>query len=312
MLPRPLLCCWKKALLLLLATLAPLAAAHAARPSVIDANTLLYWSFDEGADATSFADTSGNGRTGTPYSIGPTGITPGAEGVMGNGLSMAGASAGSNIFNLVGYAGFSEENFPTREFTVQAWIKAPTAQGDDARGNIIATQRMAGANLIWSLGVVSGDTPDAVKLKLVFGNSSLTYTTDDLVLGVSDWWMVALVATAAETENTQDYQLFLARNGATSLVNLGGLSAVEAQNWGDAHVNGRFSVGGDGLRISGDNASEQARRYNGMIDEVIYSNVARSESYLLAAAIPEASGFAMLVIGATLIGGGQWLSRRRR
>lgn len=287
-------------------------SVNAAQPVQIDGSTLLYWKFD---DADTFGDASGKGRGGIPKHEGEDGVQGGSAGVLGEAAYFSGTSTDSTRWNTVYYKGLTPDDFSTREFTFQAWIKNPTpdSTADPTWGNLIASQRMGSNNLAWTLGIIAGETEGTVQFIMALPNSSSPYriVSDSLTLDADKWYMVALVSKSiSETKN--DFSLYLAENNATNLTKI---AEAESYNWSATWTTGpgtyaSFAIGGEGLLSATNNGDIQGRRFHGYIDEVSYSNAARSEEYLIAAVIPEPSGLAFSAGSFAILGGILWRKAR--
>jgi hypothetical protein len=121
-----------------------------------------------------------------------------------------------------------------------------------------------------------------------FGNvsgGSFNLSTSGLTWNPDTWYYVAMVVdTAGQEAGMAEFSFYRAAYGDTSLSLL--YSAV-GQAPGDAN---------SGLTIGGDTVAN-SRTFQGYIDEVQFSNIARSADYLATYAIPEPSTVALGVIG---------------
>jgi hypothetical protein len=258
-------------------------SAHAATIIQPDANTVLLWRLDETSGNT-YADASANGRNGTGFDVAPGQITDGLSGVLGNAVGMGGTTGRNFIRNST----MTTSTFAAQDFTLQIWVENPLLTSADATlGRVIAQQRaVVGSSSFvdWSLGVTSTGA------LTVFGNNggSISYTSNSLIWDANTWYNLSLVADT--TGGITTYTLYRAANGDSALTLIGSFEGYAPGALGASP--GIFSIGGDS------STTAAGRRYGGLLDEVQYSNVARSEAYLLAAVIPEPSAACLLSLAA--------------
>lgn len=169
------------------------------------------------------------------------------------------------------------------QFTIEAWIRPSTYD----LGHLVyfAGNRNNGEG--WNLGLDGG------KLYFEATNTAQTYksATGSTDLTAGQWYHVAAVYIENETDGWNDH-LHLYVNGVE----------VADANYYNSSFAGRIQAIGQPLIFGNRGTSTSATIYNGDIDEVRYSNVARE----FGTEIPEPASLSLLALG------GLAMLRRRR
>jgi len=264
-----------------------------------DANTLLLYHFnettpDQYAGGADFGDSNYSGSPGPfngfGFDIASDQIVMGQNSVPGldKAIQLRGPSAtpAAKRNSVTAGDGFGAGNYWNGgSMTIEAWIMNPLlAGGDSTTGRLIAISRETAIS--FSFGLTS---TGAMK---TFGNvtdSSFNISTSGLTWNLNTWYYVALVVdTTGQDAGMAEFSFYRAAYGDTSLTLLHSTTGLAP---GDA--NSGLSIGGE--------TTANSRSFQGYIDEVQFSNIARSADYLATYAIPEPSAIALGAIGIGLI-----------
>lgn len=258
-----------------------------------DANTLLLYHLNETTpnqypDGADFADSNFTGSPGPfdgfGFDIASDQIVMGQASLpgLGNSVRMLGPTASKRNAISAGSA-FSGGNYWNGgSLTLEAWIMNPLLTGaDSTTGRVIAMSR--NSSISFSYGLT---TTGAMK---AYGNvtgGSFNISTSGLTWEIDTWYYVALVVdTTGQEAGMAEYNFYRAAYGTESLSLL---HTAIGQAPGDAD---------SGLTIGGE-TSANARTFQGYMDEVHFSNIARSEDYLSSyGVIPEPSTSLLVCLG---------------
>jgi len=261
-----------------------------------DAHTIALYHLDETSGSVAF-DSSGNNRNAA---IG-SGVSKGRSSQVGLGTSMKGAS--SLTTGRISYVDTTTTNGQesifyttgTSNFTLEAWIKFDSL---DFASNIIiaAVQPVGNVNYDYRLGILgTGSGTNAYSLTFGTGATpNLAYTVGGLSWEIDQWYHIAVTV-----ENTGD--------GASDtrikfFRNVAGDSTTPTPIFtgsGRADLVMNSSTAQRQLEIGNYYGANGAYFFPGSIDEVRFSDIARTE--FLTLAIPETSTTAMIGIGAMLL-----------
>ncbi len=204
-----------------------------------------------------------------------------------------------------------ETHFVDKEFTFQAWIKNPVVTTvNDGIGQLLASHRVGTVNdSLWNLGLeldaVGGNQRLVVSMPGWAGRSS------NLVFEEDVWYLVAITAKGRTDDPAlSDLKIYFGKEGDAEVQLVGDFQNSKV-NWGasGSGAYNHFALGGNGLINQTSHSTHvQPRRFDGYMDDVMYSNAARSKEYFDALMIPEPSVAALALPGMALF----WLLRRRR
>lgn len=287
------------------ATSAQAAVVHSA-----DANTTLLWHLNE-TNLTNTVndalDSSTNAIHGAVFNDGlnntPKTISAGSAGVT--------SDTGDGAYNFYGRSVSNRNvirsaNLPSMSgaFTLEMWIKIPDFSSYNApnvveptTGAVLAYKRAnsGGGTIDWSLGLLPTATSGSMQFRLYKGTGG--QSTAAVQLQANTWYYIALTSTPT-TGGMADYNIYYAVDGASALTQAGSYSLAQA-----ATASGQT----DALFIGG-YTTGQFNNFNGFMDEVHFSNSARSQQYMMSViAIPEPASVGLLGAAVTLP-----LLRRRR
>lgn len=246
-------------------------AARGATPHTADGQTAVLLHVDEtvpdsvagGAD---FADASGGGRHASGYDIASGAIVLGTNGVTGGtdkALDLQAATGKRNAVEVLSVTNV----FSGGSFTTELWVQNPgaLATADVTLGRVLATVRFSAIS--WSLGLNSDGG-----LRL-YGNNNGTsaYSTGGRGWESNRWYYVALVSdTNGQAAGKARYS-FYRRALGEPLACLGSLVTNAAIN----------NASSDRLQFGGaTDAANAARMFKGQMDELHFSNAARTWAYL--------------------------------
>jgi hypothetical protein len=290
-----------------IASLMLAAGSHAAVVRSADANTVLLWHFEEtsassGADV---ADSGPNHISGNLYNDGvdntPVTTNLNVAGVSGSGLNLFGLSVTTRAL-VTGTVG---NNWAGGDFTIEFWVKgiknADLSGADATLGRkLIASHD---TQYDWSLGLNSDGGFKLYSNQTTDGDdgiadNSFSHSTGALTWDASKWYYIALVsdADASFGTNKAQYKIYRAADGDASLTLIDTAVLTQADNSPSA-----------GLQVGSDTGSfKTARALDFTVDEVNYSKMARTQSYLNQA-VPEPTALGLMSAG--ILG---FLTRRRR
>lgn len=266
------------------------------QPYSSDANTIGLWHFDDvtGPSGT-FADSSPGANTGTLYDSGGITLTvPGTSGAgTGPGAGMFGKSLNfspsATLPTDASYLNWGTVPDNTGQldyahaFTIEAWFKpaAYDLTGTDKEAYIVGKRSASGGGASeWNLGFFNGKP----YFEVMTGAYHYAYASAGNALTADTWYHIAGVATDDGTNTTATIYL----NGAQ----------VATATWA-----GTLAQNADPLVFGNRGTSTAYTVFNGQLDEVRYSDVAREYG----AAVPEPASLSLLA-GAGLLA----LRRRRR
>lgn len=271
LLPRAAL--WRSAMAAALMLGPPLASSGAAVRNP-DEHTILLWHLEEtvpdsvpgGMD---FADASPNRLHAYGADFGSHGIVAGKAGVIGRAVDLVAPNGRNSIRN----SRVTEEYWGDGSFTFEAWVRNPGSleSGDATTGRQIAAHE--DRDTAWSLGIgrdgaliVHGDTRF----------HELQHRTTPLEWRPEVWYHVGLVSEASGSERAK-YTIYRTPESAMRLTEAGSFTGAAVRLDGD-NTNG-LTVGGE----TNPDGSADPTRFDGRVDEVHYSKVARSRDHLLEA-----------------------------
>lgn len=271
-----------------------------------DANSILLWHMDEAAPVAGddLADASGNGLTGFLIRDGID--TGGSQTTFLDATGVKGDANGALQLtpSIQDQANASEAipggTFGGGDFTVEFWVTgfddADLSGNDDTFGApFVSNERLLGAvsgdGEGWGFGLNSDG-------EMMVGSDTVRSTfTSGLDWVSSTWYYVALVVdTAGGGVGTSSFTAYRSPLG-------GPFEQVGSTVLNDIVASGQNLTLGD---VSGDPAS---REFDRIVDEVHFSDIARSETYLFKSTfdIPEPSTVFLTLVGAGILG----LQRKR-
>jgi hypothetical protein len=279
--------------------------ARAAIIRTADADTVVLWHLDDTTPnqlpggVNDFVDSSGNGYHGVGADIPAVAtdqIVMGQPGVLGLSAQLNGPTANKRSF--INRSGNIATEWTSNSFTFEAWIKNPgsLATADSAAaggvGRLIGFSRPSAVN--WSLGIGSNGALRVFSNLAVGALTSFTQVSSALTWDNNAWYYVALVSDDAATANpdTAQWTVYRAKDGATSLTTV---MSFEAKR----------TAAGNSVVAGGDNNSTDdtaKRAFHGFIDEVHFSNGARSVAYLTGALVSVPEPSSLFLISCAVIG----------
>ncbi len=214
-----------------------------------DANTVSFWHLDS-ASGTNFTDASNKTNTATGFG---TGISVGVSGIINNGRTF--------VYDNSNYLEASKSNVGDfaagQDFTVEAWVNSALEQFTDYEPSVVskwnydATNGWTGWGLYFADALQNGP---AYPYFEVYHNNEAYWAEADTVINDGRWHHLVGVRTASN--------IYLYIDGVQA--------AVTAAPSIDV------SVPSNPIRIGVDQGSERGSYFEGIIDEVRISNVARS------------------------------------
>lgn len=259
-----------------------------------DPNTIFLYHLEEtspdGFGSADFEDSGPNGLDAYGVDIDSDQLILGVPGLapLGNAVQMVGATNSPGQRNSIVQT-VTPTIWSGGSFTFEAWIRDPGAlsTANATSGRWLMAHRDSA--IAWSLGMT-----DTGALRL-FGNNngSVAHSTPALTWDPGVWYYVALVSdTTGQAPGEALYSFYRATSGATNLTLIDSLVTNAAVN----------TTSSESIFIGGPTTSDDDRTFQGYMDEIHYSSVARSEQYLLAH-VPEPTHAILALIGGAILAG---------
>ena len=253
-----------------------------------DSDTTLLWHFEETASVAG-NDTSDSGwwnhdgravKDGIDFT--PQSVDLNIAGISGSGVKFTGDTEETKIDVTI-----SKSSWPGRDFTLEMWVKdvGPLAGAESTYlGRVLAIQRSGSGHLDWSLGLQAnggfhlyvGATPTDI-----YKTAGLTWTP-------GTWYYIALVVDSNGTGAGAGESLFSfyrRKKGDETMTLIDSVVLAEPIILTDTAL----------FHVDYSDGNDATRRLNFTADEVHYSRVARSVTYLESYSVIQPKGTVIVV-----------------